>query len=387
MSEIKDRNPLAEPPNEPDKKTTDGNDTKSFESTVEDVRKHFSDRTEESAWGNASRPDFVPPTSDVQHAGKFFREVLFTDDIHELLQTDESGGQYAIKAMCQKDRLMDDGPSSAWRYLIALRDRLGYRRQKHEYDIEDLGDTWERFRKGKGREPKDEQEFVDFTVQDKIDHMDKWSYEWLGGDREKMQKYISRALKRLRPERIAGQFRKNYTTAQNWFNEALPDCIPEAVFIIEEGQAGRPQPRSDAIAFLKGDVQIYEVQKKVELAIKMPPSTSGMGIFFGNDPDAYKYTIRDLVRTFDKKKLENILRQLKIFNQRAIELVEKENKTIDFVGEGNMGVTEDGTLRILDVDLTTLKGIQRRDVLEALRTGYFGKIVQELEKIVHEEKR
>lgn len=392
MSEIKGKNPLEEPPKEPEKTASDEGDIKSREATIEDVRKHFQAKSEKGTWGNTSRPDFVPPTSDIEHHGKFFREVFFTDDIHDLLKTDESEGAYAVKAMRQKDRLISESPSSAWLYLIGLRDRLGYRRHSHEYSIEEFGDSWEKFLKEKEREPTGEEEFVNFTVQHEIDHMKKWSYERWQGDKEKIRLEIIQSLKRLRPERVARQLRKNYTMAQNWFNETLPDSIPEAVFVVEESfdddasktQTSKHQPGSDAVAFLKGNVEIYEVQKKIDSVVKMPPSTSGMGIFSMHDPNAWKYTIRDLEQSFDKEKLKNILRQLRIFNERAIELVKKQKRTIDFVGEGNVVITPNGILHILDVDLTTLDGIQIKDTLEALQTGYFSKIAQELERIVNE---
>ena len=143
----------------------------------------------------------------------------------------------------------------------------------------------------------------------------------------------------LKPETLARYLKKRQGFVKDCFKDSLPDIVAESQFIVGRKDADSP-------------VAVYEIQPKFSDYVDLGAFFHGFMGRISIDGHEWDFVhIADIIKwRFEKEKIPSIKQQLEAFGREMRRISEEHGKVIDIWGSGNVIITAEGQLKIIDTD-------------------------------------
>ncbi|PIT87596.1 MAG: hypothetical protein COU31_02055 [Candidatus Magasanikbacteria bacterium CG10_big_fil_rev_8_21_14_0_10_40_10] len=155
----------------------------------------------------------------------------------------------------------------------------------------------------------------------------------ISGDLMHKIKYLKKLFE---PAEIAKVIKNKYEFIRDFFEDALPDFIVDTQIVL-----GFKDDQSST--------KIYYIQPKI-LGLDLSSSLCTLHLMHCDIDETGKKLIEAIKEKFSPEQIVKIIEQLTKLKEKIEELIIKENKVLDLIGPGNIMITDDGDLRLVDVD-------------------------------------
>lgn len=156
----------------------------------------------------------------------------------------------------------------------------------------------------------------------------------------------------LSPQVIAREHKKRQEFHEQYFADSLPSLVVKSQFIVGEKEPGAAP-------------HVYEIQPKVDFAYRFHYLSGLRDDMSGAEESriAAQYMILHIEERFDREQVRSIGRQLSVLKIKLEYLLLENKKIVDIFTPGNLGVTVDGTVKLIDTDhlFDAEKKVERRD--------------------------